>query len=85
MPLLHRKWMECRDKQKAGQQPELPLVRVKPVSPRPSTWVRNNGPATPHWELDSRDPRYQGWNYGGKVHSRHMPAISMFYDLMQRL
>ena len=62
MPLLHRKWMEYRDKRKAGQQPELPLVRVRPASPRPSTWVRNNRPATPYRELDSRDPRYQAWN-----------------------
>jgi hypothetical protein len=62
IPLLHRKWMEYRDKQKAEQQPGLPLVRDRPASPRPSTWVRNNGPATPYRELDSRDPRYQAWH-----------------------
>lgn len=62
IPLFHQKWMEYREKQKAEQQLALPLVRpASPSSPRPSTWVRNNGPATPYRELDSRGPRYQAW------------------------
>lgn len=53
IPLFHRQWMEYQGKQKAEQQPELPLVRPsRPLSPRPSTWVRNNGPATPYRELN---------------------------------
>lgn len=63
IPHLHKKWLDYRERQKAKQSLDLPLAHPSsPVSPRPSTWVRNNGPATPYRELDSRSLGHPSWH-----------------------